>query len=322
VDVAIAERAGLPRGLTAWSAAAVRAAVDREASVALPGFNGQGEVWSASWRWWSNRPRVAVSLAAPRVAGLFGVWTVEGSWEAETYGATDRSGRQRTERTHGGLTVSDWLTGGVRYSISGGFDAWNDGRRAAAAGASMERRWFGDRVTVAGDVTAWFPLRDRSDGGRFTSAGAHAVVRSAQAARDWVSQGTVGTIRVSDTAPLTIWPGAGEGRARPQLLRAHPILDDGVIDVNQDSTFGRSIYFGSAEIQRWLPRPALVRVGAAAFVDVARATRRVSSVDGPAQVDVGGGLRIRVPGTPRVLRVDAAHGLRDGSNAVTIGWTF
>jgi hypothetical protein len=217
--------------------------------------------------------------------------------------------------------VSDWLSGGIRYSISGSFDAWTDGRRAAAAGVSMERRWFADRLTLAGDVTGWFPVRDRSGSGRFSSAGVHAVIRSDQS-RDWVSRATVGTIRVSDTAPLTIWPGAGEGRARPQLLRAHPILDDGMIDVNGDSTFGRSIYYGSGEIQRWLPRPAIVRVGAAAFVDVARAARRMSPVDGPAQVDLGGGLRIRVPGSPRVLRVDAAHGLRDGSNAVTVGWTF
>src|SRR5262249_11170538 len=38
VDVAIAERAGRPRGVAAWTAVAVRAAVDREASLSLPGF--------------------------------------------------------------------------------------------------------------------------------------------------------------------------------------------------------------------------------------------------------------------------------------------
>jgi hypothetical protein len=39
-------------------------------------------------------------------------------------------------------------------------------------------------------------------------------------------------------------------------------------------------------------------------------------------VDVGGGLRVHVPGIERLLRIDVAHGLRDGANAVTVGWTF
>jgi hypothetical protein len=47
-------------------------------------------------------------------------------------------------------------------------------------------------------------------------------------------------------------------------------------------------------------------------------------VDGssPLQVDVGAGLRIKIPGTPGVLRADFAHGLRDGANALTFGWLF
>ena len=37
------------------------------------------------------------------------------------------------------------------------------------------------------------------------------------------------------------------------------------------------------------------------------------------QVDVGGGLRLSLPGTS-VLRVDLAHGLRDGRTALSVGW--
>jgi hypothetical protein len=40
------------------------------------------------------------------------------------------------------------------------------------------------------------------------------------------------------------------------------------------------------------------------------------------QVDVGTGLRVKVPGWERTLRVDVAHGVRDGRNAVTVGWLF
>jgi hypothetical protein len=42
----------------------------------------------------------------------------------------------------------------------------------------------------------------------------------------------------------------------------------------------------------------------------------------PVQVDAGFGLRIKIPGTPGMLRADVAHGIRDGANALTIGWLF
>jgi hypothetical protein len=38
------------------------------------------------------------------------------------------------------------------------------------------------------------------------------------------------------------------------------------------------------------------------------------------QVDLGVGLRFKIPGQTGVLRADIAHGLRDGSNALTFGW--
>ena len=109
---------------------------------------------------------------------------------------------------------------------------------------------------------------------------------------------------------------------RAPLLRAHPLLSDGVVDLTPASAFGRTLAFGSAEVQRWLERPTLVRLGLAAFTDVARASRQAGGGRTPVQVDVGAGLRIKIPGTPGVLRADVAHGLRDGANALTFGWLF
>jgi hypothetical protein len=37
-------------------------------------------------------------------------------------------------------------------------------------------------------------------------------------------------------------------------------------------------------------------------------------------LDIGGGLRIKIPGAEGVLRIDIAHGVRDGKNALTFGW--
>src|SRR5207249_610676 len=85
VDVALAERVPRPKGVAAWTGAATEAAVTREATVALPGWTGSGELWTASWRWWSARPRVAMSFAAPHTGTLPGVWRVDASWDRQSY---------------------------------------------------------------------------------------------------------------------------------------------------------------------------------------------------------------------------------------------
>jgi len=53
---------------------------------------------------------------------------------------------------------------------------------------------------------------------------------------------------------------------------------------------------------------------------VARASRRAAAGATAVQVDLGAGLRVKLPGTPGVLRADVAHGLLDGANALTFGW--
>jgi hypothetical protein len=100
------------------------------------------------------------------------------------------------------------------------------------------------------------------------------------------------------------------------------LLSDGVVDLSAPSVFGRTLTFAGAELQRWFERPAIVSVGWAGFVDAARASRRADVGGAAAQVDLGTGLRIRIPGTRGVLRADVAHGLRDGADAFTIGWLF
>src|SRR6185436_15244617 len=128
VDLVVAERQGIPSGAAAWIGTGVRAAIDREVAVDVPGTTGQGEVWSASWRWWEHRPRVAFGFAAPGTGWLPGVWRVDGSWEAETYASGDSQSAAliRQTRSRGGLTMSDWLSGNVRFALSAGLDSWSD----------------------------------------------------------------------------------------------------------------------------------------------------------------------------------------------------
>jgi len=333
VDVVVTERPVLPRGAAEWLGAGARAAIDREVALDVPGPGGQGGVWSAKWRWWNNRPAVSVAFAAPGSGRLPGVWRVEGSWQAESYatGPAQPAPFIRQTRTRGELSVSDWLTGRLRYSLSAGLDAWHgagsfatpevDGdRKALSIGGGLERRFFGDLVAVSGDAGRWYAV----DAGRsFDSAGARVTARSSNDMQGWVLTGSTGAIRVSDEAPLGVWPGAGEGRARPPLVRAHPLLDEGIIPLGGASVFGRTLAYGSVEAQRWMARPALVRIGPAVFVDIARATRRGTEAgDAQSQIDAGAGVRVKVPGAAGVLRIDVARGVRDGATALTFGWMY
>ncbi|MCU1382808.1 MAG: hypothetical protein JWL71_1505 [Acidobacteria bacterium] len=318
VDVVVVELSAVPRGTIEWAGAVARTVANEEIDVAIPGVSGQGEVWSAGWRWWSHRPGVSVGFAAPGVRRLPGVWRFDGSWQSDTYGGA-RESRIVESRTHGGVTVGDWLSGRVRYAASAGLDAWSGGRKAASIGGSLERAAFTDRLSLTVDATQWAPL---TGGAAFRSLGARALARSSPDTRGWVVRGAAGIERVSDEAPFALWPGAGEGQVRAPLLRAHPLLSDGVVDLTGASAFGRTLTFGSAELQRWLERPSIVRLGIAGFADAARASRQAAAGATPVQIDLGVGLRIKIPGTPGVLRGDVAHGLRDGANTLTFGWLF
>jgi hypothetical protein len=60
----------------------------------------------------------------------------------------------------------------------------------------------------------------------------------------------------------------------------------------------------------------------AGFVDIARAARREAGDMSPLHVDVGTGVRLRIPGMPGALRVDVAHGMLDRAQALTFGWQY
>jgi hypothetical protein len=181
---------------------------------------------------------------------------------------------------------------------------------------SIERRFFDDRMSAAADMTSWLQPR----GGAFHAAGARVLTQSPMQDRGWAYVAGLGVEHVSDNAPLGLWPGAGDGQARRPLLRAHPLIDGGIVDATSDAAFGRTLAYANAEMQRWLSRQRVVRFGFAGFADAALAGGRATNGAASGRVDVGAGLRIRLPAGDRILRLDAAHGLSDGANALTVGW--
>ena len=140
-------------------------------------------------------------------------------WERESFSpaGTATVATIQESRLHGGLTVSNWLTPRLRYSISGGFDTWNGNRKTAVVGGAIERRWFGDRASIDVHAHDWIAV----GGSRgFQSVGWRLHVRSSPEPRGWVALATAGADRVSSAAPLGLWPGAGDGQTRAPLLRA------------------------------------------------------------------------------------------------------
>jgi hypothetical protein len=99
-------------------------------------------------------------------------------------------------------------------------------------------------------------------------------------------------------------------------------LREGIIDV-EGSVFGRYLVHGGVEFQEWFAAKGPARWGVALFADVARSWQPVPGTPaGPAELDVGAGLRLHLLGEAGQLRVDAARGLRDGAFALSVGWNL
>jgi hypothetical protein len=315
VDVTVAERPLGPRNVVGWSAVGAYALVNRDVTMTVPGWSGQGEVWSGSWRWWDERPRVALAFAAPRIGQWPGVWRVDASWDAQTYAIGSANRAIRESQKQASVGVTDWLTPQLRYALTVGARTWetaDERRKAFSIGGTLERRWVNDRIALSGTFQHGVSL---SNSGRYQAGSVHASMRI-PAPRGFVQLAEVHAEAVSERAPMSLWPGSGEGQGRPNLLRAHPLLKNGVID---GPAFGQRLLSLTLESQRWFKTPAFLPAGIAVFSDLARAWRRLDETPQPFQVDMGVGLRLRAPGDAGALRIDYARGLRDGSYAITIG---
>jgi hypothetical protein len=146
VDAAVIERPLFPRSAVALGAIGLRALSDREAVVTIASPSGSGETWSASWRWWERRPKVALDFESPAPFG--GVWGVSFFDERQSYGVT--GGVWKSPPPGGFMSVSTlsgfrwkatwrWIVSTIRMSPPG---------RAIAASGSLQRRVLDDRAFV------------------------------------------------------------------------------------------------------------------------------------------------------------------------------
>lgn len=309
VDAAVVERPLAPRTPPQVAAMTARALVNREVTYAVASPLGSGELWHAAWRFWEARPAVMGGVSLPVFAGpVRGVLGVMGRWEEQSYAGGPGGPVLRERRRSAHVSLADWATPRLRWEASAGVDRWRDADTYGALGVAVEGRLAGDRASVRASVEEWIGTD------RFGSAALSAAWRSGREPGDaaWLASGTLAL--ASSAAPLGVWEGAGTGHGRSLLLRAHPLLDEGVID---GAVFGRRVAHVSMERRHPLGGVGPLGFALAGFADAARHWK--GFVPGSLQVDAGLGLRVRVPGEG-TLRIDVARGLRDGGTVVSAGW--
>jgi len=319
IEAVVVERPVIPRGVVPLAATAARSWLQRELRVDVASPTGSGELWTAEWRWWENRPRLGIGVAVPSALGLPGVVTVEGIWEQQSYRPTGISVSGppaviTTERRRAALHVGDWRTRLLRWQAGAALDRWAQ-QSHLSLDADLDLRLAGDRLSLGLEAGAWTAI---GTGDRFSRAGVSAAWRSNResSASSWSL--TTGFTGASARAPLDLWPGAGTGEARAPLLRAHPLLTSGVIS---SPVFGRRLAHGTAEYQRRLLTTPIGSVAAAGFADLGTAWKRMGiEARGSTHTDIGAGIRLALRGHGGVLRVDVARGLRDRRVVLSTGW--
>jgi hypothetical protein len=244
---------------------------------------------------------------------------VDGSWERQAY-AIGEPGVPlqdivREERRRSALSVSDWITSSLRLEVGGALDRWSGRGSHVSVEGGMEARWADDRLALGAQVAHWTSLES---GSPFRTGGLSARWNTREfEAGGWRVRVEVAT--ATSEAPLSLWPGAGTGGARKFLLRAHPLLTDGVLT---GRAFGRSLVSAGVERQAWFGDFRMLRLGWVLFVDGARPYEPLRPDSVPWQTDAGVGLRIVGWGSGSECRIAAAHGIEDGANAISLRLEF
>ena len=307
IHAATLERPLMPTTPLALGTLGVRALATREATWQVASPTGSGERLDVTARWWESRPAMAVALSTPLQSRLIsGVLRVEGSFERETFEPSPPGGNPQIDNRRSAVVgMSDWATAHLRWDMAARVDRWGDGPVTLGVGGALERH-LGEAAAVRLQGDLWpaggFGAASLGARWRWVRGGADHLLASATA------------IVASQDAPRALWGGAGTGHARHLLLRAHPLLDEGVIT---GDAFGRRVVHAGVEWRHRLASLGPLTLHLAAFGEGAAA----SHGDRPASrhLDAGIGVRVRVPGEG-AMRIDYARGLDDGRQAVSVGW--
>jgi hypothetical protein len=296
----IVERPLVPTDLWSYASMGLVALARSEVSLSIGALTGGGERLSAGWRFWPGRPRVNLEMIAPAPWG--GLWGIDAFGEQQPF-SEDTFPLSR--RAGAGMTISNWIMPWARISARWGVDAWKDYGSYGVASAGLRLASAHDRITLHVDGSSWLGEQ------RFGSIGAAGSLRSSDRQQGTVFIARAGGATTTVATPPDLWFAGDTGNVRQALLRAHPIVDDGML---QSDRLGRRIAYLSGEARQWWTVRSLIHIGAAAFADAARVDRQAVA-EMRSDVDVGGGLRVALPGLNGLFRLDIGKGLRDGATA-------
>ena len=283
--------------------------------------------------WTSRVPPAVVSCGVPRGGGgSAGRGSRSGSMpprrsvvcgaSASSVSGRHTDGRVRCSKNRGAAWRSPSATG--HLPVCGGREASRSigcGRRARTRAA---RRWRSPQPRSSGSI-AIVRLLKRAWGTGLAGWRHHwsPFVRSGvRKPLTKGSSGLHGQVRIEPEPPPRSRCGLVPGQGRDAMCCCAPtrLLDHGIVG---GESFGRQLLHGGVEARRWVQLSGKpVRLAPALFVDAARASHgleAIDTIDGRWQFDAGAGIRLAVPGSG-VLRIDVAHGLRDGRTAFSIGW--
>jgi hypothetical protein len=286
-----------PRSIVLQSA--VHAVSERALVVDAFGLAPSGDSVRVLGHWQPNRARGALSASAPRFLSLPGVVTAEAMWDRQSYRSAPEALETavlREQRQRASLSLAHWWAADTRAVVTVAADDWSRRGRHLSLSAEVEERLPGDHVAVGGNVAGWWSGASAP----FYAASGRGSIRTRAAADHTRLRVDVAYDFASRRAPLALWSGAGTGAGRTLLLRAHPLLRDGVVD---GEAFGRRLVSGTAEAETPLGSLGPAPVRAVAFVD---AVKILAPARRGTLVDIGAGLRLQPPGWRSALRVDLA----------------
>lgn len=290
IEASVLERPPVP-GYATWVAQVPRGLLNRRTTLEVGPLLAGGDRWRVAGSWEPAQRFVGGSLSAP-APPLPGIATVSVEWRRERF-ATPGGGAIpsiRTEhRYRGGLEVREWVHARVRLGASLALESWevpswaaepgDDALRLVNAGVHVAWVTDDDRTWVAARGEGW-----KGAGRSFSRTSVEAGTSIPQGdRREWRLR--AGWAGVSRQAPRTIWPGAGGGRTRAALLRAHRLVED---DVIQGPAFGRGLLHATAE-HRIFGRVGPFRMGGSLFADAVHAGSRADAAADRGFVDFGVG---------------------------------
>jgi hypothetical protein len=313
LDVNVVERPALSSLRSVLIRSAVRALSERAIGAEAFGLAPSGDSLRLLGQWQPHRSHGELSASAPHFLASPGIVTAEAIWDEQSYRVEPTSSaaapaRERRERA--AVSLAHWWKADTRAAVTIAADDWKSRGRYFSPSGDVEQRLLGDRIALGGSAAGWWsggsaPFYAASlRGSARTRPTAERVRLTANAAYEVASTG----------APLALWSGAGTGTGRDALLRAHPLIGDGVID---GAAFGRKLLNTSVQAEAPVASLGPARLRAAVFLDAAKV---VAPRRGAALVDVGVGLRLAPPGWKSALRVDVATPWGSAKPHLSVGW--